>query len=291
MNKLKSSDKVFTAFIYVLLAVLGLACLYPFLYVVSSSLSSGNMVSQGAVVLWPKEFTLDAYKIVVEDALFWKSYANTFFFTIFGTIYSIIISSMGAYALSRKKLKGRKMFNMLLVFTMWFQAGMIPMYLNYQSLGIKDSMWGIVIAFGVTPFNIILLRNYFENVPESLEEASRIDGANHFVIFTRIFLPLSKPSLATVVLYYAIGRWNGFFWTMILISDINKTPLQVYLRKMIIEKEQLAEMLVSSNFTTGASLDTTIYAIIVCSMIPVMIAYPMIQKYFTKGIMVGGVKE
>ncbi len=168
---------------------------------------------------------------------------------------------------------------------------MIPAYLNYQSLGVIDSRWGIVIAFGVQAFNIILLRNYFESIPESLEESSMIDGATDFRIFFNIFLPLSKPSLVTVILYYGIGRWNGFFWTMVLLRDINKTPLQVYLRKMIIEQNQLAEEVAKNIQTASYSADTVIYAIIVASMIPVIIVYPYIQKYFTKGIMVGGVKE
>ncbi len=290
-NMKMSGDMIFTVAIYVVLGILGLCSLYPFLYVVSSSLSSGYMVSLGEVVLLPKEFTTDAYKYVLADKMFWTSYANTIFYTVVGTAYSMVLSSMGAYALSRKNLKGRKIFNLLLVFTMWFQAGMVPMYLNFQELGIKDNRWGIVVAFGITAFNIILLRNYFENVPESLEEASKIDGANHFTIFGKIFLPLSKPALVTVVLYYAIGRWNGFFWTMVLISDELKTPLQVYLRAMIIERSALADDIASTLFSSSYSADTIIYAVIVCSMIPVIIAYPFIQKYFTKGIMVGGVKE
>lgn len=292
MKKTKmSGDKIFTMMIYIILGILGCCSLYPFIYVVSSSLSSGNMVTTGAVILFPKEFTLDAFEYVLAQKLFWTSYANTFFYTIVGTMYSMVLSSMGAYALSRKQLKGRKTFNLLLVFTMWFQAGMVPMYLNFQSLGIKDNRWGIVVAFGITAFNIVLLRNYFENVPESLEEAARIDGASHFTIFGKIYLPLSKPALVTVILYYAIGRWNGFFWSMILLSDINKTPLQVYLRTMIVARETLADNVSMTLFTNSYSADTIIYAVIVCSMIPVIIAYPMIQKYFTKGIMVGGVKE
>ncbi|MFI3230025.1 MAG: carbohydrate ABC transporter permease [bacterium] len=290
-NNKFSSDDLVTGAIYVILAILGLCCLYPFIYVLSSSLSSGNAVSRGQVMLFPVEFTIDAYKYVLEDKIFWMSYANTLYYTIVGTMYSMVISATGAYALSRRKLRFRKTFNLLVVFTMWFQAGMVPMYLNFQELGIKDSRWGIIVAFGIQAFNIILLRNYFENVPESLEQAAMIDGANDFTIFFKIFLPLSKPALVTVILYYAIGRWNGFFWTMVLITEIEKTPLQVYLRKMIIERDAMADQVANSLFTMSYSSDTIIYAIIVCSMIPVIVFYPYIQKYFTKGIMVGGVKE
>ena len=292
MNKRKiTSDDIVVIMIYVILGILGICALYPFIYVVSSSLSSGRAVDMGDVVLFPKEFTLDAYKYVIKEKIFWISYLNTLFYTVVGTAWSMLLSATGAYALSRKKLKGKRVFNFLVVFTMWFNAGMIPMYLNYKELGIIDSRWGIVIAFGVQAFNIILLRNYFENIPVSLEEAAMIDGANDFKIFFKIFLPLSKPALTTVVLYYAIGRWNGFFWTMVLIRDINKTPLQVYLRKMIIEKEAMADAVANQLFSSSYSSDTIIYATIVASMIPVIIAYPYIQKYFTKGVMVGGVKE
>ncbi len=287
-----TSDKIFTTTIHILLGLCGLICLYPFVYVLSSSLSSGASVDQGKVLLFPVEFTSQAYGFVLDDQQFWISYANTLYYTIVGTIYSMILSATGAYTLSRSRLKGKKFFNLLVVFTMWFNAGMIPSYLNYRELNIVDSRWGIVVAFGIQAFNIVLLRNYFENVPASMEEAAMIDGANDFRIFATIFLPLSKPALVTVILYYAIGRWNGFFWTMILLRDINKTPLQVYLRKMIIEKTALEDA-VASTYSADIlySFDTIIYAIIVCSMIPVIIAYPYIQKYFTKGIMVGGVKE
>lgn len=293
MKNQSFGDKTLTAFIYVILAVCGIISFYPFIYVLSSSLSSGNSVTMGKVLLFPVEFTIDAYKYVLSDKVFWISYANTIFYTVVGTFYSMVISSTGAYALSRKKLRFRKFFNLMVVFTMWFNAGIIPSYLNYKDLGIRDSRMGIIVAFGVTAFNIILLKNYFESVPESLEQAAMIDGASDFRIFWNIFLPLSKPALVTVTLYYAIGRWNGFFWSMILITDINKTPLQVYLRKMIVDKEQLADEVASALFTSSAtySLDTIIYAIIVCSMIPVILVYPYIQKYFTKGIMLGGVKE
>ncbi len=293
MKKQLVGDNLLTIFIYIVLALGGLATLYPFLYVVSSSLSSGNAVIRGLVILFPVEFTTDAYGYVLEDSLFWTSYGNTFYYTFFGTLYSMIISTMGAYALSRRKLKFRRFFNLALVFTMWFNAGMIPSYLNYTALGVKDSRIGIVMAFGVTAFNIILLKNYFENVPESLEQAAMIDGANDFRIFAGIFMPLSKPALVTVTLYYAIGRWNGFFWTMVLISDVNKTPLQVYLRKMIIEQDAVQDEVAATLFTSTAtySFETIVYAVIVCSMIPVIMVYPYIQKYFTKGIMLGGVKE
>lgn len=284
-------DHVVTWTIYIILTIGAISSLYPMIYVVSSSLSSGRMVDLGEVILFPKEFTTDAYTEVVSDEKFWISYANTMFYTIVGTIYSMFISSTGAYTLSRKRLHGRKFFNLMLVFTMWFNAGMVPMYLNYDSLGVKNSRWGIVIAFGVQAFNIILLRNYFENVPESLEEAAMIDGANDFKIFMGIFMPLSRPALVTVVLYYVISRWNGFFWAMILLDDINKTPLQVYLKKLIIDQQQLAEEIGMNLLSSSYSADTVIYAVIVCSMIPVILVYPYIQKYFTKGIMVGGVKE
>ncbi|SHH67026.1 carbohydrate ABC transporter permease [Clostridium grantii] len=290
-NKFFNDEKIFVFINYLILTLLGIMALYPFLYVLGASLSSGRAVDTGRVTLFPVEFTIDAYIHVFKDNQFWISYANTLFYTFVGTLYSMVLTSMGAYALSKKKLMFRRELNLFVAFTMWFNAGMIPTYLNLRDLGFIDSRLGIIMAFGMQAFNIILLRNYFEGVPEAIDEAATIDGANEFKKFFKIYLPLSKPALVTVALFYAIGRWNGFFWTMILIRDTNKISLQVYLRTLIIDKANAAEEIANNLLSLSYSYDTLIYAIIVCSMIPVILVYPYIQKYFTKGIMVGGVKE
>lgn len=289
-KKFKSpGELVFDVVNVLLLTIFAIVCLYPVVYVFSCSISRGSLVDAGSVILFPKDVNLESYKQVLQDKQFWISYGNTLYYTIFGSLYSMFISTPAAYALSKRNFGARKYINMLVAFTMWFTPGFIPLYLNYKSLGAINSRWMIVVSFGVVAFNIILLRNYFEAVPGEIEESAKIDGANDFIVFLRIYLPLSKPALATVWLYYAMSRWNGYFWTMILLKDLNKIPLQVYLKQKIIDQNMSLEM-ASTMAGQAYSITTTIYALVICSMIPVLIAFPFIQKYFTKGVMVGAVK-
>lgn len=215
---------------------------------------------------------------------------NTFIYTIGGTLMSLVIIIPAAYALSRPQLIGRRFFNLMVAFTMWFNAGMIPFWLNMRDLGLLDSYFGIIIGFAVNAFNIILLRNFFESIPESFEEAARLDGANEFQILWKVFVPLSKPAIVTITLFCVVARWNGFFWAMILLNDEGKVPLQVYLRKIIAELSDDQEFSVTL-LNAPYSVETVTAAIIVCSIIPVLLFYPFIQKYFNKGILLGGVKE
>jgi putative aldouronate transport system permease protein len=274
----------------VILFFWGLVTFYPIYYVFISSVSEGTAVDIGKVVLAPIGFNLESYRKVLTEKQFWISLGNTLFYTIVGTLYSLMISATAAYVLSKSYFRYRKLLNLALSFTLWFQAGFIPLYLNYRSLGVINSRWGIIVSFGVQAFNIILLRNYFESVPKELEEAGRIDGANEFRLFTDVYLPLSLPAMTTVGIYYAISRWNGFFWSMVLLKTADLIPLQVYLQQMIIQEQIVLEnttVVVNQVFT----FTTLKYALIVCSILPVVAAYPFIQRYFSRGIMVGGVKE
>lgn len=286
------SERIFGRINVILLGLFAFSTTYPFIYVLSSSLSSGTAVASGRVVFFPTELTLSAYRQIFADKLLWTSYANTFYYTIFGTAVSMLFTITGAYALSKPRLIGRKFFNLLIAFTMWFSAGMIPFYLNLRDMGLLNSRLGILIAFACNSFNIILLRNYFEKgIPGTLEEAARVDGATEFEIMTKIYVPLSKSALTTVGLFYAIARWNGYFWSMVLLKDESKIPLQVYLKKMVVEMnlgDEAMEMALQSGMH---SPETLVYAIIVIAIIPVVLVYPFIQKYFNKGIMMGGVKE
>lgn len=283
-------EKVFGIINNSLLILFAISVLYPFVYILSSSVSSGYAVTTGKVLFFPKEFTLDAYRELLKDTKLWIAYANTFFYTIFGVIVSMFFSVTGAYALSKKRLLFRKQANMFIAFTMWFNAGMIPIYLNFRDLHLLNSRLGIIFGFACTAFNIILLRNYFEGVPAAIEEAARIDGVNEFQLLTKIYLPLSKPALTTVALYYGIARWNGYFWSMVLLRDESKVPLQVYLKKKIVESVISEDSLVAA-VNANFSPETLIYATIILSIIPVILIYPYIQKFFNKGVMVGGVKE
>lgn len=281
--------KVPEILIGIFLLIISIICIYPFYYVIISSMSNGTAVEAGKVLLAPIGVNFSAYKEVFKDTHFWTSYGNTFFYTFVGTAYSMCISIPAAFALAQHSFKARKIINILVTFSMWFNPGFIPLYLNYASLGAENNRWMIIVSFGIQAFNIILLRNYFESVPKELIESAKIDGANYFKVLFSIFLPVSKPALATVTLYYAMSRWNSYFWASVLLSDIKKIPLQVYIKQKIIEQSLVMEysaMIGSAEFT----FTTLIYALVVCSIIPVMIIFPLITKYFEKGVMVGAVK-
>ena len=290
MNLYSRGDKFFVRINMVLIALFTISTLYPFIYIAAMSFSSGFAATSGRVVLSPIDVTLAAYQRVLSEPQFWNSYLNTFIYTIGGTLMSLIIVIPGAYALSRPQLLGRRFWNMMVAFTMWFNAGIIPFWLNMRDLGLLDSYFGIMIGFAVNAFDIILLRNFFESIPSSFEEAARMDGANEFQILWKVYMPLSKAAIATITLFCVVSRWNGFFWAMILLSDDDKIPLQVYLRhtiQLLTDDEEFTTTLIDAPY----SVETVTAAIIVCSIIPVLLFYPFIQKYFNKGILLGGVKE
>jgi len=289
-NLYSRGDKFFAIAVSVLIGMFTVATLYPFIYIAAVSFSSGFAAAAGKVVATPIGFTLEAYKFILSDPMFWISYRNTFIYTIGGTLLSLIIIIPGAYALSRPQLKGRRFFNLFIAFTMWFNAGLIPFFLNMRDLGLLDSMIGIIIAFALNAFNIILLRNFFEAIPQSFEEAARMDGANDFQVLWRVYVPLSKPAIATITLFCIVARWNGFFWAMVLLQSEEKIPLQVFLRHTISNLADTEEFAINV-IDAAYSAETVTGAIIVCSIIPVLIVYPFIQKYFEKGILLGGVKE
>jgi putative aldouronate transport system permease protein len=289
-NLYSRGDKIFAITVSVLIGMFTAATLYPFIYITAVSFSGGFVAAAGKVVLTPIDTTLEAYKFILSDPMFWISYRNTFIYTIGGTLMSLAFIIPGAYALSRPQLKGRRFFNLFIAFTMWFNAGLIPFFLNMRDLGLLDSMFGIIIAFAVNAFNIILLRNFFESIPQSFEEAARMDGANDFQVLWKVYVPLSKPAIATITLFCIVSRWNGFFWAMVLLQSEEKIPLQVFLRHTIAKLADTDEFAINV-IDAAYSKETVTAAIIVCSIIPVLIVYPFIQKYFEKGILLGGVKE
>ncbi|MGR3739933.1 MAG: carbohydrate ABC transporter permease [Limimaricola soesokkakensis] len=290
MNLYSRGDKWFVIANMVLVGLFTISTLYPFIYIAAVSFSSGFAAAAGTVVLAPVEFTLAAYERVLSEPQFWSSYANTFIYTFGGTAVSLLIIIPGAYALSRPQLIGRRFWNLFVAFTMWFNAGLIPFFLNMRDLSLLDSYFGIIIGFALNAFNIILLRNFFESIPSSFEEAARMDGANEFQVLWKVYVPLSKPAIATITLFCIVARWNGFFWAMVLLQSEDKIPLQVYLRQLIAELSDDEEF-TSTLIDAAYSVETVTAAIIVCSIIPVLLIYPWVQKYFNKGILLGGVKE
>lgn len=283
---LSRSEIAFKIFSISIITIFGVLALYPVLFAVSASISGKVAYEANKVILLPIDVNFDVYNLIFNDKGFWISYVNTLFYTVFGTVWSMFISVTGAYVLTKKRLIFRKQLNLFVVFTMWFNAGIIPMYMNYVNMNVNNR-WGIIVAFGVQAFNIILLRNYFSAIPESIEEAAKVDGVNEFQLLLQIFLPMSKAAMATVTLFYATTRWNGYFWARILLTDPQEQPLQVYMRILV---ENYQAMIDDMGDFLPYAADSYVYAILVCSIIPVLIIYPYIQKYFAKGVNMGGVK-
>ena len=295
-RKLEISELIFKILSYTLLTMFALCCLYPFVYAISAAISGRHAVEYSEIILFPKEIQFEAFGRMFNNNMFWNAYSNTLFLTLFGTIWSMFTSILGAYALSKRRLLFRKFFNFFLVFTMWFSAGIVPQYLNYiatgkifEFLGIMDDKWLVVIAMGMAAMNIILLRNAFEGVPSEIEEAAIVDGASEFQVLSTVYIPMSKSTIATVALFFAISRWNGYFWAMRMIpAETNERPLQVFIRQTLVDLQGPDQV---SSWAEPYARDSVIYALIVCSIIPILIIYPFIQKYFAKGVNVGGVKE
>lgn len=318
---METSELIFKIVAYVFLIIFALMCLYPLLYVLAGAFSSADAVENNQIVLWPVQgdsssgysfgFTADAFKWAFSYNEFWSSYANTLFVTFLGTVWCLVYSIMGAYALSKKRLVGRKAFNFILVFTMWFSAGIVPTFLNYRNTGNAmallftgeynwsriDLKWLIVIAMGMNATNIILLRNSFEGVPSEIDEAARIDGATEMQVLFNVYIPMSKATIATVALFFGISRWNGYFWAYKVSTAASQSyswPVQVLIRD-IIEKETDITLQYnadnSHDFSSIGEATSVLYAFIVLSIIPILIIYPFIQKYFAKGVNMGGVKE
>ena len=294
-RKLEVSELIFKIISYVFLTVFALLCLNPFLYAISAAISGRHAVEYSEIILFPKDVQFDAFRYMFSSNEFWNAYSNTLFLTIYGTVWSLFVAILGGYALSKKRLLFRKFFNFFLVFTMWFAAGIVPQYLNYlatkdvfNGLGIMDDKWLVVIAMGMAAMNIILLRNAFENVPSEIEEAAIVDGASEMQVLSKVFIPMSKSTIATVALFFAISRWNGYFWARQMSSNANEQPLQVFIRNKL---EQYTDLEQLATWTENYAADSVIFALIVCSIIPILIIYPFIQKYFAKGANAGGVKE
>ena len=299
-RKLEISELIFKIISYTLLTIFALCCLYPFVYAISASISGYEAVRTGGIVLLPdfKSLQFEAFGEMFGNNMFWNSYSNTLFLTLYGTLFCMFYSILGAYALSKKRLMFRKGFNFFLVFTMWFSAGVVPQYLNYlatgtvfEAIGIQDDKWLVIIAMGMAAMNIILLRNAFEGVPSEIEEAAIVDGATEMQVLSKVYLPMSKSTIATVALFFAISRWNGYFWAKQMISNSNEHPLQVFMQLQLTQYTNDEYLMGWETMHPNYHANSVIYALIVCSVIPILIIYPFIQKYFAKGVNVGGVKE
>lgn len=288
MKRLDRTELIFRILSYVLVILFTLATLYPFLFSIAMAVSGEAAVNNGEIILYPKDIQFDALLslLVGENSKqFWIAYTNTLFYTLYGTLFSMIISIFAAYALSRTHLVFKRQISFFIVFTMWFSAGLIPAWLNYRDLFVNNR-WGIIYGFGAQAFNILLLRNYFQGISKEIEEAAIVDGANEFQVLGSIYLPMSKSALATITLFYALNRWNGYFWNRQLVHSIEH-PLQVVLQAMVAGAAESGDAV----FDLGYSPYSMAYSAIILSIIPIVIIYPYLQKYFARGVNVGGVKE
>jgi ABC-type sugar transport system, permease component len=292
MHKAKrSSGDIFFSFVcYFLIAWVCFVSLYPFVFVVSASLSSAGSVMRNEVLLFPKGTTLRAYDVVVHYRGLWAAYGNTIFYTLAGTALSLVLTSLAAYPLSIKQWKMRRFCSFFVVFTIWFSGGMIPFFLTIKGLGLYNTRLSILLYPAVNAFYVIIMKTYFESIPASVVESAKLDGANDLTILFRIVVPVAIPTFAAIGLYYAVGRWNSFFWEMTLLSDEWKMPVQVLLQRIILASQLGQDM--ERALTRGeASIPLTIkYACIVVTTLPILVFYPFVQKYFKKGVMVGSIK-
>jgi len=274
------------------LALIGLVTLYPLMHVIFSSFSDGRRILEHTGFLFaPLDFDLGAYRAVFRNPMILLGYRNTAFLIIVGSVYSVFLTSLGAYFLSRKNVFWKKYIMFLIVFTMFFGGGMIPFFLNVRNLGMINTLWALLIPFSITTFHMIIMRTAFTTIPVSLEESARIDGANDFHILFRIILPLSMPVIAVLLLFYSVDRWNAWFWASVFLRDRTLFPLQLILREILIAND-LSVMTAGTEVADRALIAATVrYAVIVVATVPVLFIYPFLQKYFIQGVMIGALKE
>ncbi|CQR58341.1 carbohydrate ABC transporter permease [Paenibacillus riograndensis] len=292
-------DKLFLISTYVYLCLALVVVVYPLVYILSASISSPQDVNSGAMWLFPKNVTLDGYKLVFENPKIWNGYLNTIIYTVLGTLLNLAVTLPASYALSRSDFVGRQLFMAFILFTMFFSGGLVPTYLLVKNLGLINSMGALILPVAASVWNIVVARTFFQTtIPKELQEAAHIDGCTNLKLFIRIILPLSAPIVAVMALFYGVGHWNSYFPSLIYLNDEAKYPLQMVLRQILVLQEMSAE-------TTGAAINGEVamamnskaetaslikYGVIVVSTLPIVAVYPFLQRYFVQGVMIGSVK-
>jgi putative aldouronate transport system permease protein len=288
-------ERIFDVFNVIILAILGASTLYPFLYTLSASLSNAEAVARQQVLLWPIKPTLESYKLVFSNSEILLAYYNTIWYTVVGTFVNVLMTTAAAYPLSRKGYSLRSIIMVYITITMFFGGGLIPTYILVNRLGLYNTRWAMIIPTAVSAWNLMMARVFFQaTIPEELTDAAKIDGANEVIIFFRIVLPLSMPILAVLALYYGVAHWNDFFNPLIYISNPNLQPMSIYLRKVLIVAqvyggEMGGEML--ETLGNMALAEKVKFATAIVALLPIMMSYPFLQRYFVKGVMIGALKE
>lgn len=281
----------FSIFNYIFFTLLCIVMVYPFWHVIMMSLSSVEATAKGGVFLWPKGFNLETYAKVFNDPSIWSGYFTTILVTLSGTFFGTLFTATTAYPLSKKYLPFSKTMLLLVLFTMLFSGGMIPGYLLMKNLGLIDNRLSLILPGLVSAYNVIIMKSFFQSLPESLEESAKIDGATEVTVFWKIILPLSKATIATIALFTAVGYWNDYFSTVLYINTKERWALQAVLRYMLTNTNQAMQSVgVSVAAATNVTAATIKSASVVVATVPILCVYPFVQKYFVKGVMIGGVK-
>ena len=288
-----TEDKIMYAVVDVLMVLLILIIAYPLIYVVSSSFSSGEAVSSGKVLLWPVDFSLTGYEIVFNYKQVWTGYYNTIIYTVVATALNVVLTTMAAYPLSRKNFQGRHFCMTLFMITMFFSGGIIPSYILKTQMHIVNTRWSIILTGAISVYNMVVMRTFFQNsIPGELLEAAKLDGISDFGYLFKIVIPLSKAVFAVITLYYAVAHWNSYFNAMLYLRNRDLYPLQLVLRDILnaanVDLSQISDPELLRQL--AGSSDVMKYSLIVISSLPMMVAYPVVQKYFEKGVTIGSVK-
>ncbi|TBL73232.1 carbohydrate ABC transporter permease [Paenibacillus thalictri] len=284
-------DRLFDTLLYVIAAIVVVVTAFPIYFVVIASISDPVLVLNGKVTLWPAGLNTEAYHEVFKNKQVWSGYRNSIMYTTIGTCINLLLTTVAAYSLSRRTLPGRNIFMFIITFTMFFNGGLIPTYLLVKDLHLNNTFWALVIPNAIATYNLIVMRTYFQNsIPDELLEAAQMDGCTNLRTFWSVVLPLSKPILAVMVLFYAVQHWNSYFNALIYLRDSKMFPLQLILRDILIQnKAQLA----ADSFGSDKSIflaESIKYALIIVASVPVLVLYPFVQKYFVKGVMIGAIK-
>ena len=285
------SAKIFNIANIVFMFLLMILALYPMIYILFASLSSHTLLmAHKGPILWPLGFSLHTYKAVFQDPMILSGYMNTLFIVVAGVLLNILMTALGAYFLSRKGPMWTKQITVFIIFTMYFSGGLIPFYLVVTGMGLENNLLALILPTAINTFNLIIMRTAFESIPVSMEESARLDGAGDFAILFKIIMPLSMSTIAVMILYYAVGHWNSWFNAMVFIRDSKLYPLQLVLRSILISNDTTS-MTQNTSIEFQESISETVkYAVIIVATLPILAAYPFLQKYFVKGVMIGAVK-
>lgn len=291
-SRKNTSDRVYLAHVYLFIIVCTVMAIYPMIYTISMSVSGPEHIAVNDIWLLPKGFSLDSFRLVFDDHEIWQSYYNTLWYTVIGTSLSVALTVLSAYPLSRRRFVFRRILMKFVFITMFFSGGLIPSFLLITNLGLYNTRWACILPYLINAWNLIVCRNFFEGIPDTIEEAASIDGASHFRTLISIYVPLCKPIIAVMILFYAVGQWNAYFSALMYLPDSTLHPIQMYIRKILV----LSNMPTSMGATTMGGYERSLvtqqlkYAVVVVAVLPILIVYPYLQKYFVKGVLIGSIK-